>query len=330
MIEKNIGTQMIKKYLNMTKAEYELIIKLVLCTVIATVFSWLMRDAHSPTTAVTANLFLWSDRGYRGSIRYAIRRVLAQIIQGVFVLLFIFPCRYYELAIPDVILITAACCFAIIVGLPINYKHTYAPFNCTLANATFVIACATVQHMDAFPKRVLQCVVGALIGYFVNYIVFSYKDRGNEILNLVEDCLIVLIRDRNFYAFDRNMASFEKEYAFIIDDKVKTKRKSKMSEEEINFLKWNKELLERLSAFVAVYEIHKNDISHECREIMWELFPYALMSHKQVIANRKQGAFRVEKIVIPPFNIQRHEDLLFLSRLIEYVNVINQYACPFS
>lgn len=99
-----------------------------------------------------------------------------------------------------------------------------------------------------------------------------------------------------------------------------------MSEEEINFLKWNKELLQKLSAFVAVYEIHKNDISNECREIMWELFPYALMSHKQVVANSKQGAFRVEKIEIPSFHIQRHEDLLFLGKLIEYVNVINQYA----
>lgn len=239
-----------RKYISMTKAEYELIIKLVLCTVIATIFSWLTGDVHSPTTAVTANLFLWSDRGYRGSIKYGIRRVSAQIIQGFLVLLLIFPCKYYNILIPDVILIIVACCIALIIGLPLNYKHTYAPFNCTLANATFVIACATVQHMDAFPKRVLQCVVGALIGYFVNYIVFSYKDRGNEILNLVEDCLTVLIRDRDFSAFNKNMALFEKEYAFVIDDKGKTKRNSKMSEEEIKFLKWNKELLQKLSAFV--------------------------------------------------------------------------------
>lgn len=317
---------MIKKYIHMTKAEYELIIKLVLCTIIATIFSWLTGDLYSPTTAVTANLFLWSDRGYHGSIKYAIRRVLAQIIQGIFVLLFILPCKYYDIPIPDVILITVACCFAIIIGLPINYKHTFAPFNCTLANATFVIACATVQHIDAFPKRVFQCVMGALIGYFVNYIVFSYKDRGNEILNLTEDCLTVLIRDRNFDTFNRNMALFEKEYAFLIDDKGKTKRRSKMTEEEINFLKWNKELLQKLSGFVAVYEVHKNNISNECRKIMWELFSYALMTHKQVVDDSKQGKYKVEKIVIPPFTVECNEDLFFLDRLVEYVNVINQYA----
>lgn len=318
---------MIKKYTDMTKAEYKLIIKLVLCTIIATLFSWLMGDIYSPTTAVTANLCLWNDRGYYGNIKYAIRRILAQIIQGIFVLLFIFPCKYYEIPIPDVILIIVSCCFAIIIGLPINYKHTYAPFHCTLANATFIIACATVQHIDAFPKRVLQCVVGAFIGYFVNYIVFSYNDRENEILNLTEKCLTALIRDRNFDGFNKNMVLLEKEYAFLVEDKGKNKRKSKMTAEEINFLKWNKELLQKLSAFVAVYEVHKNNISDACREIVWEVFPRALTTHKEVVANsQKQAVYQVEKIEIPPFTVERHEDLLFLCRLVEYVDVINQYA----
>lgn len=59
---------------------------------------------------------------------------------------------------------------------------------------------------------------------------------------------------------------------------------------------------------------------------MWELFPYALISHKEIAANSEQGLVNVEKIVIPPFTVERHEDLLFLGRLIEYVNVINQHA----
>lgn len=310
----------------MTKSEYELIIKLLLCTIIATLFSWLMDDIHSPTTAVTANLFLWSDRGYRGSIKYAIRRVLAQVIQGILVLLFIFPCKYYDVPIPDAVLIIISCCFALIIGLPLNYKYTFAPFNCTLANATFVIACATVQHINTFPKRVFQCIIGALIGYFVNYIIFSYKDRGNEILNLVEECLTVLIQDRNFDAFNRNMVLFEKEYAFLIDDKGKTRRRSKMSKEEFIFLQWNKKLLQKLSAFLEVYEVHKNNISDECKDIMWELFPYALMIHKQVVDNSKQGSLENEKIVIPQFSVDRYEDLFLLDRLIEYVNVINQHT----
>ncbi len=105
-----------------------------------------------------------------------------------------------------------ACCFALMIGLPLNYKHNYASFNCTLANATFVIACATVKNLNSFPNRVLQCVIGALIGYFVNYIVFSYKDRGKEIRNLMEECVMVMLRERDFNAFNQTMALLEKEY----------------------------------------------------------------------------------------------------------------------
>ena len=116
-----------KKYLIMTKSEYALIVKLILCTALATLFSWAMGDVHNPTTAVTANLCLYVDRGYRGNLLYAVRRIMAQLIQGFLVLLLIFPCKYFDLPVPDGVLILAACCFAIAVGLPFNFKHTYAP-----------------------------------------------------------------------------------------------------------------------------------------------------------------------------------------------------------
>ena len=116
-----------KKYFIMTKSESALILKLILCTSLATAFSWAVGDVHNPTTAVTANLCLYVDRGYRGSLLYAARRILAQIIQGVLVLMLILPCKYCHLPISDGVLILIACCFAIAVGLPLNFKHTYAP-----------------------------------------------------------------------------------------------------------------------------------------------------------------------------------------------------------
>ena len=84
------------------------------------------------------------------------------------------------------------------------------------------------------------------------------------------------------------------------------------------------ELLQKLSEFLKVYEIHKNTISDECKDMMWELFPYALMVHKQIVDNSKQGCFENEKIVVPKFSVERYENLFLLDRLIEYVNVINQ------
>lgn len=140
-----------KKYLTMSKSEYALILKLLLCTGLATAVSWTMGDVHNPTTAVTANLCLYVDRGYRGNLLYAVRRILAQLIQGALVLMLILPCKALALPVPDGVLILAACCFAILVGLPLNFKHTYAPLNCTLANATFIISRGSAAAREVQP-----------------------------------------------------------------------------------------------------------------------------------------------------------------------------------
>ena len=185
---------MLSTYRTLTRSERELIYKLVLCTVIATAFSWLIREPYSPTTAVTANLFLWSDRGYRGSLRYGTRRVLVQIVQGLLVLALIFPCRYWHLPISDSLLIVLSCCIAICIGLPIDFRHPYSPLYCTLANATFLIACATVQNFSAVPLRVLECVAGYLIGYGVNYYLTPQRDRYAEALDRLRWCTEQLIQ----------------------------------------------------------------------------------------------------------------------------------------
>ena len=309
----------------MTKSEYALIVKLILCTILATLFSWAVGDVHNPTTAVTANLCLYVDRGYRGSLLYAVRRILSQIIQGVLVLMLILPCKRLDLPVPDSVLILAACCFAIVIGLPLNFKHTYAPLNCTLANATFIIACSAVQSMDFFPKRVLQCVVGAFIGYFINYIVFPYQDREKEILRLADRGITALIQDRNVDSFNRTMALLEKEYAFVVADKGKKRRAARMTQEEIRFLYWNKEALQKLSAFVAVYEIYKAQITDDCKLIMWELLPHALTAHRQIIAQDPEGPRHMEPLAVPHFKAECQEDLMLLSRLLEYVHTIRQY-----
>ena len=315
-----------KKYLIMTKSEYALIVKLILCTALATLFSWAMGDVHNPTTAVTANLCLYVDRGYRGNLLYAVRRIMAQLIQGFLVLLLIFPCKYFDLPVPDGVLILAACCFAIAVGLPFNFKHTYAPLNCTLANATFIIACSAVQSMEFFPHRVLQCVAGALIGYFVNYIVFPYQDRAKEILRLADSCITALIQNRDSAAFSRTMSLLEKEYAFVVADKGKKRRSARMSQEELRFLLWNKETLQKLSTFVTVYEVYKSQITDGCKTIMWELLPGALAAHRQIIALGPDGLGAVRPMALPRFQAECREDLALLSRLFEYVTAVNEYG----
>lgn len=320
--------KLIRSYITITKSQRALIVKLMVCTVLATFFSWAIGDIYTPTTAVTANLCLYVDRGYRGNILYAVRRILAQLIQGILVLAFIFPCKYFALPISDGVLIVASCCFAIAIGLPLNYKHTFAPLNCTLANATFIISCAAVQRIDLFPMRVLQCIVGALIGYFVNYVVFPYQDREKEILHLADRCLTALIHNRDFDDFSRNMALLEKEYAFVIADKGKKRRTAHMTEAEILFLCWNKEALQKFSAFISVYEVLKDQITDSCKNLMWELLPDALEAHRQIITEGPSSLQHRPSITIPRFHAEHRNDVILLSRLFEYLSAINQYEDP--
>ena len=236
-----------KKYLQMSKTEYELIIKLAICTVLATIFSWAIGDLYSPTTAVTANLFLWCDRGYCGSLRYGTRRVIVQIIQGPLVIAVIFPCKYFVLPIPDIVLIIVACCFALVIGLPANYRNQYSPFNCTLANATYVIVCAAVHNMEAFPKRVLQCIAGGLIGYFVNYIVFSYRDRITELNRNIKSSVIDLISNQCFDTYNQNIALIDRDFGFLIEDSQCGNKKVRVSNDMIAYALFQKELMNGLT-----------------------------------------------------------------------------------
>ncbi len=116
---------------------------------------------------------------------------------------------------------------------------------------------------------------------------------------------------QDFDTFNRNKVLLEKEYAFVIDDKGKTKRKSKMMAEEIEFLKWNKQLLEKLSGFVAVYEVYKKSISDECKNIMWEVLSYALAAHKSLVVQEENAFVKTEKIHIAELNVNNHNELFF-------------------
>ena len=87
----------------MTEDEKSLIVRLMFCTVFSMLFSLLMGDPYSATTAVTVNLFLYTDRGYCGSIRYGLRRVAVQVFQGTLVLLVIVPVKdRYQRSIGEV------------------------------------------------------------------------------------------------------------------------------------------------------------------------------------------------------------------------------------
>lgn len=174
---------LLRAYREMSQINKELIVKLFLCTLISAVYSCLVGDIYSVTAVVTANLFLYVDRGYCGSLRYAARRVLVQVVQGALVLVIVLPCKYWlRLPVPDIAIFTAASLFGIAVGMPINYKYRFSPLNATLANATFIIAIGVLTGLEMLPYRVLHCVAGGAIGYVVNFVIMPQRDRYQEAL----------------------------------------------------------------------------------------------------------------------------------------------------
>lgn len=311
-----------KKYLHMSKTEYELIIKLIICTVLATIFSWMIGDLYSPTTAVTANLFLWCDRGYRGSLRYGTRRVLVQIVQGIIVIAVIFPCKYFALPVPDMLLIIIACCLALAIGLPINYKNQFSPFNCTLANATYVIACATVHNMEAFPKRVLQCIVGGIIGYFVNYIIFSYRDRVTEIHKNIKASVVDLVSHNCFDTYNKRLELLNKDIGFLIEDSKKGNKKLRVTDETIAGILFHKKLMYALHDYLLFYEEHKEQLSEQFSTQMQICYQEATAIHCNML-NDMNNMSKTNNIEVPDIHTASMVELSMLGRFVEYVSLLN-------
>lgn len=86
--------------------------------------------------------------------------------------------------------------------------------------------------------------------------------------------------------------------------------------------------LQKVSAFISVYEVLKDQITDSCKNLMWELLPDALEAHRQIITEGPSSLQHRPSITIPPFHAERRNDVILLSRLLEYPSAINQYAAP--
>jgi len=250
---------------NLSRENKELIWRLILCTIISTGFSWLIGEPYSPTAAVTANLFLYLDRGYRGSLRYGTRRVLVQIIQGLFVLVLIFPCKYFKIPVPDPILIILSCIFAIVIGLPINMRYTYTPVLSTLANATFIIACGTVQNFTRFPYRVLECVGGYAIGYIVYYFLIPSQERYPKTKNSLKNCSDILLKNGTSAAYRKAKKTLDNDMQFLTEDNEGGLKKYHIDENDLRFLRAFKKTIEAI-------EVYQDHLNHYKAEIDPEFF----------------------------------------------------------
>lgn len=324
-------------YRGMSLLNKELILKLLLCTLLSALYSWLVGDIYSVTAVVTANLFLHVDRGYCGSLRYAGRRVLVQIVQGALVLVIILPCKYWlHLPVPDIALFTAASLFGIAVGMPINYKYQFSPLNATLANATFIIAIGVLNGLDMLPYRVLHCAAGAVIGYVVNFVLMPQRDRYQEAARRGLRCTELSLRRRTDPVFDMDSEQAEEyrgckqllsvDITFLAQDNEKGLRRHKRAPEALSavrtvyqLLDIREDLLLSLKSFspeILEYPAYLDALSQLERAETLHLELARAWAHGQ-----QPGDFLLEE----PSPVCLDGDfVIFSSYLIQYIRLLRQ------
>lgn len=326
---------MVSLYKDMTLQERDRLIKFLLCTVLGITISMLVGDPYSATTAVTANLFLYTDRGYYGGIRYAMKRIEVQIIQGGLVLFIIFPCRYcLNLPVSDTVLIIIASCFAILIGLPLNYKHQIAPYHTTLANATFILAAGTVQNIYVYPYRILHCTVGFFIGYLVNCIIMPQRNRYTDTVSQISLCTLFLLdkicnkkNSRSNLNYSETKSSIMSNVKFLFEDHAKGLKRHKRTPQELLTIKNCLIALDFLEHVSAKLPAVKENISCHFWDSWQSAFEADCQWHREFIKALSQNDTR-KKYKNSSFQIcpDSNEEVILLSWLIQYEQVLNNLA----
>lgn len=310
----------------MAEGEWNLVWKLILCTVFSMLFSWAIGDPYGPTNAVTANLCLYTDRGYCGSIRYGVRRILVQILQGVMVFGVVALVRTgLRWPIPDNLLIILACCVAISIGLPLNYRHPYSPLNCTLANATFILACAMVQDVSLFGRRVVECTVGFVIGYLVNYLLLPAGDRYQNLRTLL--CLLTRrgIETSDFSEYARKQGDVKKQAEFLREDSGKGLKKHHRSETELTLIELSIRMLDLLLELQRRYDSYSAEVKAQVEPAYRGVLD-GQTAHLRLI-QIFSGQDAVSEISVPPpsLSARSEEELLVTAYAVSYYQLLDQF-----
>lgn len=323
-------------YRDMSPGNRELVIKFLLCSVLGLTYALLVGDPYSATAAVTANLFLYTDRGYYGGIKYGFRRIAVQMVQGALVLAIVFPMRHwFYVPIPDTVLIILASCVAILIGLPLHVKYQIAPYSTTLANATFIMATSTVHNLAFYPFRIMHCIVGLAIGYLVNYILMPRHNRYQEAVQKIEKCTNFMLWQISpademdadgALPYGEVRALAETDVKFLIQD-VKRGRRQRL---------WTAELAELVSLanqLLTLLDGIKSDLlsgeAHVGEAFLqsWRAgFAESTAAHKAVIgAIRTAGDGCISQLKECGITGESADEIVLLAGLIQYRRMLNHF-----
>ena len=155
------------------------VIKFLLCMTLGLLVAKLIGNPYTPTVAVSAILMLYIDRGYIGSLRYSAKRTLTQALMGGIACLFV--CLFkWTLPLEDYLIGIFACCITVCIGFFLEYRFHFAPLTVTMGNAILIMVTGILISYSFYLERVLACLLGWGIAYFVNFICMPRPSRIKE------------------------------------------------------------------------------------------------------------------------------------------------------
>ena len=319
-----------KIYGSQSDEEKLLIVKLILCAVLCTLFSWLAGHPHSPTAAVTATLIVYSDRGFGNGVRYGMKRLVTQIIQGGFLLLVLLLFRRCSgEAFSEPVILILVIVIVLAVTLPINFRYSYAPLNCTLANATFVIATGLISESGYYLTRVLLCAAGAEIGYVIDAAITLPRDRYRSALACAKRCtesaLLVSAQDKDLHStYLKDKKQLERSISLMKAEQLKWLKKHRYPDDLIRQLQLADELLNILQAFreerMKSGRAAAKEFAARLDESLAEAYELNLSLLKPL--PEEDAAQHLPEMEFGP--IERKEEILLASWMIRYRRTVNE------
>ena len=310
----------------------ERLIRFIICTVLGIGAAVLIGQPNTPTTAISAILVLYIDRGYTGSIWYSWRRIRAQFLMGVVAFVLILLLRTYT-PLPDWGITMLAAVLTICLGLPIQERLLIAPYSVTLGNAILIMTTGIITSPVFLLQRVEACVLGALIGHLVCYVIVPGIDRYSAVCEQLQEdegVLMAYLRSGRWGkeaapALKGQMAFLEKHLGYMREDNYFKHRAV-----EVWRVKLVSDLLrteQHLIAFARDLSVWGRQLSPEFLELLQTNLERTAVLHQGLLDRLKEEerpSAALPAVPVPELSCKSHGEIVIAAYLVNYITYVNE------
>ena len=211
-------------------------------------------------------------------------------------------------------------------------KYSYSPVLSTLATATVIIACGTVQSFTRFPFRILECIAGYAIGYFVNYFLVPPEDRYQKTKQSLVKCSEILVMDGTSPAYRKAKNTLDSDFQLLTEDSEHGLKKYHHEKKELLMLHAFKKILEAIEAYQDHLKHYQPKINadyskqlHKEFHTTWDY--YMVLLHHYFNKNDLDLEPQEEFLSSPELNPSSDEEVLLASDIIDFRERLRTLIC---